>query len=195
MVLSGSLAHIWYGWNFWSGLTFSIYVTACLRLFEGQQLSKLQSMPNEIHTRGRISNIPNKLLLAWLCFETTGFHSSADSFHSLFLSLECFCKSAYKLLALNKKDARGFLVLFGFFFFFFLKQLEQQLQGLSFHQGSPWEWKTTVKQKATKNREGREIPYKPLRKLTHLFISLWLLYIPKMIQKCSEVVPCRRWWL
>lgn len=85
-------------------------------LFKGQQLSKLQSMPNKIHTHGRISNIPNKLLLAGLYFETTSFHSSADSFHSLFLPLECFCKSAYKLLALNKKMLGFFVVVWmGFF--------------------------------------------------------------------------------
>lgn len=94
-----------YGWFciLWLGLKFSIYVTACLHLFKGQQLSKLQSMPNKIHTHGRTLNIPIKLLLAWLYFGTTSFHSSAYSFHSLFLPLECFWKSTYKLLDLNKK--------------------------------------------------------------------------------------------
>lgn len=113
--LTRNLTGVLYGWISWPGLKFSICVTVCLYLFKGQQLSKLQSMPNKIHTHRRISNIPNKLLLAWLYFETTSFHSSADSFHFLFLPLECFCKSAYKLLALNKKMLGFFCCCLDFF--------------------------------------------------------------------------------
>lgn len=101
---------------FWLALKFSIRATACLYLFKGQKLDKLQSMPDKIHTHRMISKIPNKLLLAWLYFEATGFHSSAVSFHSLFLPLECFCKAAYKLLAWNKKMLGFFAVIWlGFF--------------------------------------------------------------------------------
>lgn len=168
----------------WLGLKFPIHATACLRLFKGQKLSKLQSMPDKIHTHRRISNIPNKLLLAWLYFEATSFHSSAVSFHSLFLPLECFCKAAYKLLALNKKMLGFFLLLFGWVF---LKSIATATARSPLPPGLPLRLKTTVKQKRTENREHREIPYKPLRKPTHLFISIWLLCTPKMTQNVPRL--------
>lgn len=139
----------------WLGLKFSIHANACLRLFKGQKLNKLRSMPDKIHTHRRISNIPNKVLLAWLYFEATSFHSSAVSFHSLFLPLECFCKAAYKLLALNKKMVGFFVVIWIYFFF---KSVATATARSLLPPGLPLRIKTTVKQKRTENREDREIP-------------------------------------
>lgn len=187
MALTENLTGVLYGCISWLGLKFAFYATACLHLFKEQQLKKLQSTLNKIHTHGRISNIPNKLLLAWLYLETTSFHSSADSFHSLFLPLECFCKSAYKLLASNKK-------ILGVFFVVVWMLARATVRSL-LPPRLPLRVKTIVKQERTENKENRKILCKPLRKPTHLFISLWLLYMLKMIQKCAEVVPCRRWWL
>lgn len=155
MALTGNLTGVLHGRISWFGLKFSIHAAACLHLFKGQKLNKLQSMPDKIHTHRRISNIPNKLLLAWLYFEATSFHSSAVSFHSLFLPLECFCKAAYKLLALNKK-------MLGFLFVirmgFFLNLLQQQLQGLYFHQDSPWELKPQSNKREQKTERTEKSP-------------------------------------
>lgn len=176
----------------WWGLKFSIHATACLHWFKGQKLNQLQSMPDKIHTHRRISNIPNNVLLAWLYFEATSFHSSPVSFHSLFLPLECFCKAAYKLLALNKKMLGFFVVIWiGFFF----NLLQQQLQGLYFHQDSPWESKPQSNKREQRTERTEKSPKKPLRRPdSSLYQPLASLY-PKEDSECSEVDPCRRWWL
>lgn len=49
--------------------------------------------------------------------------------------MECFCKSTYKLLALNQR-----MLVFvggGLLLLLLLNLWKRQLQGLSFHQGSP----------------------------------------------------------